>query len=291
MPMRAEILSLTNKDAKRMLEGQTNPREFRRTHAENLKAAWTRGEYVMSHQGIAYVGKKLVDGFHRLTALSEMSDGFSVEILVCRDVNPDAVKVTDIGFKRTAADIIGANRKVVEVSRFLATIYLARANAISPTYLVPFVNRLTAPHDELMDFCPSACKMWSSAPMRAAVCMVALGNGDMDYAKLVYRAMVMQDFTTMPRAAQAVFRAHLNGTVRAAQSVDAFIRGLRIFNPANAENTKVQIRDSSPALDLVRGVLTREVFGLQRLVVPASRPQVTTPAPIKRAANYALAGI
>lgn len=287
MLMHMEIVKLNNKDAKKMLEGQTNPREFRRTHAENLKAAWARGEYVMSHQGIAYVGKKLIDGFHRLTALSEMPDGFFIEVAVCRDVHPDAVKVTDIGFKRTAADILGANRKITEVARFLATIYLSRANAATPTYLIPFVARLTEPHDDLMEFCSTACKMWSSAPMRAAVCVISLADGDVDHAKLVYRAMVTQDFATMPRSAQAVFRAHLNGTVRASQPTDAFIRALRIFNPDKANQAKVQVRDSAPALELVRGVLARAVFGIQKAGRTAPAPAVST----KRAAPYALAAI
>lgn len=261
--MRTEIKRLTPALAARMLEGQTNVRQgagVSRTVVENYKAAFTRGEYVLTHQGIAYVGKRLVDGFHRLTALSEMPRDFAIEILVCYDVPPAATRCMDLGYRRKAADILMEDRKLVETCRFLAVLYTGRANSLTPTYLQPFVERLREPHADLLSFCPKSCRMWSSAPMRAAVCMVYLGHGDIDYAKLVYRAMVQQDFTTMPRSAQAVYRAHVKGTVRASQAVDAFVRALKIFNPANSALTKVQIKDTSAAIEAVRKVLTREIF-------------------------------
>lgn len=291
--MKTEIAKVTPATAEQWLKKNADNRPLRRTVVENLKEAFLRGEYVMSHQGIAFdTAGNLSDGQHRLTALSEMPSNFAVEMLICRGVHPNAKKVMDIGYKRTASDILGEDRKLVETARFLATVYIGKANIITPTYLQPFVERLRAPHADLMDFCPTACKMWSSAPVRAAAVMVGMAGGDMDYAKLVYRAMVSQDFTTMPRSAQAVFRAHINGTVRAAHATDAFVRALKIFNPSNADLAKVQVKDTSPALEAVRSVLRREIFGAEHAQKKAAERTVAATKPVHRGnGTYALAGI
>lgn len=290
--MKMEIMKVTPALARKWLRANKNIRVLSRTKVENLKEAWERGEYVMSHQGVAFVGDDFVDGQHRMTALSEMPDSFAIDILVCRQVDPKAVKVMDIGTKRGAADILGEDRKVVETARFLATIYLGKANAVTPQYLEPFVARIRAPHEDLLQFCPTACKMWSSAPVRAAAVMVSLAGGDVDYAKLVYRAMVAQDFTSMPRSAQSVFRAHINGKVRAAHASDAFVRALKIFNPANADHVKVQVKDTSPALELVRNVMRREIFGAAGSTNGKSPAAAPTPKPkVMAPSAYALAAV
>jgi len=260
--MKTEVLRITPVMAAKMLRQNKDNRPIRRTIVENLKTAYSRGEYVMSHQGIAFSGDKLVDGQHRLTAISEMPPQFHAEMLVFHGVDPKAAKVMDIGYKRTASDILGEERKVVECARFLAAMYEGRPNAITPTYLAPFVARIRDLHADLMSLCPTACRTWSSAPVRAAVVMVGLAGGDLDYAKLVYRAMVQQDFTTMPTSVQSLFRAHMHGKVRASLAPDIFVRALKIFNPVNAKLTKIQVSDTAPALEIVRGVLRKEVFGV-----------------------------
>lgn len=261
MKLEHEVVRITPAIARQMLKHNTDNRPLRRTAVENLKNAFARGEYVMSHQGIAFVGETLVDGQHRLMAISEMPEGFSVEMLVCRGLDPRAKDVMDIGVKRTAADILQEDRKLVECARFLAFINIGSRGAVTPIYVRPFVDRIAEPHAELMEFCQNTCKMWSAAPVRAAYVVIALAGGDTDYAKLVYRAMVVKDFSTMPRCAQSVFRSHISGKVRASNAIDAFVRSLRIFNPANADLTQVKVIDTSPVLEIVRGIMRREVLG------------------------------
>lgn len=282
------IVRITPQLAARWLKQNTDNRPLRRTWIENYKEAFARGEYVLSHQGIAFSDDILVDGQHRLTAISEMPPNFSVEMFVCRGVDPKARNVMDIGNKRTHSDILKEERKLVECARFLAKIYEGRANGITPTFLIPFVERLRAPHADLLDFCATACRTWSSAPIRSAVCVVSMAGGDVDYAKLIYRAMVTKEFTSMPRSAQALFRAHINGTVRAAQATDMFVRALKIFNQANADLTKIQIKDTSFAIEQVRTVIRAEIFGATTRQAKAA----PAPAPQRRAAStYALAGV
>lgn len=290
--MRTEIEKINAAKAVQYLKRNDDNRPLRKTVVENLKEAWLRGEYVMSHQGIAFdTAGNLVDGQHRLTALSEMPPNFTAEMLVCRGVPPAAKKVMDIGYKRTASDILGEGREIVETARFLAMILLGKKNGATPAYLVPIVERIRRPHDDLMEFCPTKCRMWSSAPIRAAAVIVGMAGGDIDFAKLVYRAMVTKDFSTMPTSAQAMFRSHISGKVRAAQSLDAFVRALKIFDPANASLSKIQVKDVSPAVERVRALLRHEIHGAAASGNGSAKP--TTKAPSSRRANpnYALAGI
>jgi hypothetical protein len=293
--MKTEVEKLNPSKAAQYLKRNIDNRPIRRTVVENLKAAWQRGEYILSHQGVAFdTQNNLVDGQHRLTALSEMPPNFTIEMLVVRGLHPDAKKVMDIGYKRTASDILGEDRKLVETARFLAAVYLGRVNAVTPQYMAPFVERIRDIHHDLIDFCPTSCKMWSSAPMRAAAVMTGMSGGDMDYTKLVYRALVAKDFTTMPGSAQSIFRAHMSGKVRASNATDAFVRGLKIFNPANANLTKIQIKDTGPALDAVRAVLRQEVFGAKSGHHKAHGSGPVSEAKIKSAPParvYALSGV
>lgn len=257
--MKTTIQRITPNVAAAMLKRNANPRTLKPHIVETLKAAFNRGEYVMSHQGIAFVNDKLTDGQHRLTAISQMPAGFSVQMLVCHNVDQQAIRVMDIGWRRTAADVLGEHGVITETARVLAAIYLGKAAGITPTYLAPFVDAIRTPHEDLLNFCPTRCKMWSAAPVRAAVMVVALSDGDLDYAKLVYRAMVTKDFTTMPRIAQAVLKAQIEGKVRAAHRLDTIARALKIFDPACATLKKVQVNDTAPVVQQVRAVLRRKL--------------------------------
>lgn len=257
--MKTTIQRITPTVAAAMLKHASNPRALRPQKVEDLKAAFTRGEYVMSHQGIAFVGPDLRDGHHRLTAISQMPEGFAAQMLVSHDVDPKAIRVIDIGLRRTAADVLGEHGLITETARVLAIIYLGKAAGLTPTYLVPFVDAIRTPHEDLLSFCPTRCKMWSSAPVRAAVMVVALSGGDREYAKLVYRAMVTKDFATMPRIAQAVLKAQIEGKVRAAHRLDTIARALKIFDPACASLKKVQVNDTAPMVQQVRALLRQKL--------------------------------
>jgi hypothetical protein len=255
--MKMTIQRITPSIASEMLKRNANPRPLTASGVAYFKATFERNEYVLSHQGIAFVGDKLTDGQHRLTAISQMPEGFSVEMLVCHDVDPRAIRVMDIGKRRTAANVLGEGNAITETARVLAVIYLGKASTITPTYLAPFVEAIRAPHEDLLSFCPTRCKMWSSAPVRAAVMVIALEDGDLDYAKLVYHAMVTKNFPTMPRVAQAVLKAQLEGKVRAAHRLDTIARGLKIFDPKYADLKKVQVNDTAHVVQQIRSLLRR----------------------------------
>ncbi|WP_405993756.1 hypothetical protein [Streptomyces sp. NBC_00986] len=71
----------------------------------HLARAIERGEWKLTHQGIAFdENGQLVDGQHRLAAI--VKAGMAVEILVAHDVPRSAFTVMDTGRKRTGRDAL-----------------------------------------------------------------------------------------------------------------------------------------------------------------------------------------
>lgn len=271
------------------LKNNTSNRPIRRARVDELKAAWTRGEYRITHQGIAFgIDGVLQDGQHRLTAIAEMPDDFSVVMLITRGLDENAFEAIDIGLKRSASDVLRENPRLAEVARTLAHIYLGRPTGITPTFLNPFIEFARPHHDSLKEFCPAVSRTWSAAPVRSAAVISMASGVDPDYVKLVYRALVHADFSAMPPSAQLVFRASISGSVRAASAMDLFCRCLRIFRPENANLKVVKVVDTSAPLEKVRTFLREELFD----PIEEKKTAATSATAKKfKQANYRIAGL
>lgn len=269
--MKSEIVKVTPRLAREWLKHNTKNRPIRPSHVETLRASFERGEYVMTHQGVAFAEDgELIDGQHRLSAIALLSDGCYFPMLVSTGMhrNSTFAVVDATQCKRTTADVLGVDRGLGECANFFAKLYLGRGNGLTPTFVAPFSDFIAREYHDLNAFCSSAVKTWSSAPVRAAA-IVSMKLADPDHARLVYRAMVLADFSSMPPAAQAVFRAHLKGAVRAAASYDIFARGLKVFDPKFSHLQKVQISDQARVIASVREYLEAEVYGVGKKKAPA----------------------
>lgn len=258
--MEIELARITPALARKWLELNKNNRPLRPTHVETLRASFARGEYVQTHQGIAFdQDNNLIDGQHRLHAIAQMPKGFFVTMLVTRGLERDRafVVIDTVQAKRSTSDVLRVDRNVGETANFLARLF-NNAHAITPTYVAPFARYVQSEVTELLAHCGTAARTWSSAPVKAAA-VLQMKNGHSDYVKTVYAAMVTLDFDAMPRCAKAVFRAQKAGEVRASFGWDLFARGLKIFDPANTNLSKVQISDLSTTLAAVRDILARDI--------------------------------
>lgn len=250
--MKAEIVNVTPQMASDWLKLNTDNRPLRRSVVDGFKYALMRGEYITTHQGIAFSDKGvLLDGQHRLTAISELRDG-AYQMLVVRGVSVDAFKVMDIGVKRTNADALKENPRLVEVARLAATYADATNRRPTPTSLIPYIEKIEPHYRDLMEFCPTYSKVWTSAPVRLAAIVAMLRGGDADYIKAIYRAMVKADFKAMPSIAQALYRAQVNGTLISSDRIDMMARFFYAFDKKRAHNTTVRIADKYFATALVR---------------------------------------
>lgn len=250
--MKTEIINITPQIASDMLKNNTSNRVLRRKVVENFKAAILRGEYVVTHQGIAFsINGVLLDGQHRLTAISELLNGI-FPMIVSTDVDEKAFMVMDTGVKRTAADSLQEDRKVVEVARLAATICMGPRAGITAQMLIPFIEVLSPAHLSLTHFCGTTARTWSAAPMRLAAVVSMLNGEDCDYIKQVYRALILADFDAMPPIAKALYRANINGAFRMKGDLDTLSRFLKVFDKRKSGLTKVQVSDSQFAAIYIR---------------------------------------
>jgi hypothetical protein len=88
-----------------MLEANTTNRPLSRPVVRAFAEAMERGDWMVTHQGIAFdVSGYLVDGQHRLAAVIEAD--LPVEMMVFTEVDEGTFDVLDTGKRRNAADVL-----------------------------------------------------------------------------------------------------------------------------------------------------------------------------------------
>ncbi len=103
--MRSRVQTITPDRAEELLEANTTNRPLSRPLVRSFADAMRRGEWLVTHQGIAFdANGVLVDGQHRLAAIIEADR--AVELTVFTDVPEGTFDVLDIGKRRTAADVL-----------------------------------------------------------------------------------------------------------------------------------------------------------------------------------------
>ncbi|KUP98371.1 hypothetical protein AC529_01935 [Thermobifida cellulosilytica TB100] len=104
--MRTTIMTVTPELAQQWLdESNLHNRPLREAAVRALAKQIERGEWQLSHQGIAFDEKGiLLDGQHRLAAIARA--GRQVEIMVTFDAPRSSFSVLDTGQKRTGRDVL-----------------------------------------------------------------------------------------------------------------------------------------------------------------------------------------
>lgn len=270
--------------ASNWLSTNTINRPIRQTVVDGLVAAFKRGEYQTSHQGIAFADSgELLDGQHRLKAISMMPASFAVEILVTRGLPSSVFKVLDVGLKRQHSDILGIQTGHAAVARFLANMHQTSRETITTDFLIPFVRGTEAAYARLTKLCPKTCKTWSSAAVRSAAILRILGGGDFDYVGISYHALNHDDFDSMSPIIQALYRQQVRGLVISHN--DLFCRSWRAFDAQSQRLQTIQISDSAGIMAAARSVILSEVLGVKK--APTSGAKKVNAANSKREAEKA----
>jgi hypothetical protein len=106
--MKTKVLLITPELARSILETNQHNRPLNQGQLAAFKQALLRGEWLLTHQGIAISRQgRLLDGQHRLHAIAET--GMAVEMLVSTGLPDEVFTVLDTGSKRTAANVLSVN--------------------------------------------------------------------------------------------------------------------------------------------------------------------------------------
>jgi hypothetical protein len=123
--VRSKVQSVTPKKAADYLERNTANRPLSKRTVREFAAAMRRGDWQVTHQGIAFdTTGALVDGQHRLAAIVEA--GIPVEMTVFTEVPVGAFDVLDTGKRRNAADALAieGEKSAVMLAAMVRTVWL-----------------------------------------------------------------------------------------------------------------------------------------------------------------------
>jgi len=167
--MKTETVMVSPKIARAWLEKNTANRPLRKSFVEYLSAAIKRGEWVLTHQGIAFAKDgRLLDGQHRLAAIAD--SGATVPVSVSRDVPERGFPVIDCGIKRTMRDLTGLDSRLCDVAAYLCGVATG-AKRYSSKQVMSAADFIRPYHDELMQACGAMRPKRGAAPIRAAACL------------------------------------------------------------------------------------------------------------------------
>jgi hypothetical protein len=123
--VRSKVQSITPRKAAEYLERNTTNRPLSKRTVREFAEAMRRGEWRVTHQGIAFdTNGVLVDGQHRLAAIVEAD--IPVEVTVFTDVAEGAFDVLDTGKRRNAADVLAieGEKSAVMLAAMVRTVWL-----------------------------------------------------------------------------------------------------------------------------------------------------------------------
>jgi hypothetical protein len=103
--VRSKVQTITPANAAEMLKSNTANRPLSRPIVRAFAEAMERGDWMVTHQGIAFdVNGVLVDGQHRLAAVIEAE--VPIDMTVFTEVDEGTFDVLDTGKRRNAADVL-----------------------------------------------------------------------------------------------------------------------------------------------------------------------------------------
>lgn len=258
--METRLTLVTPAMAREWLERNTDNRPLRPGVVDGFLNAYRRGEWKVTHQGIAFAKSgRLLDGQHRLTFISEMPDGTVVPMNVSVDLEEESFDAIDQGFKRTVSDLYMVSGGLVAVGRFVCRIAITERTTITPQLVKPFIEWVLPEYELLTTFCPTYARMWSSAAVRsAAILNLKLGH-DKDFVRLAYDALVHSNISAMPPNVRVLAQQHMSGKIISARGLDLFCRAQRAFNSKDGEVSKILIKDLSGQIAMNREFILRSM--------------------------------
>lgn len=126
--VRSKVQKISPMRANEMLAANSGNRPLTKGKVREFAAAMRRGEWLVTHQGIAFdVNGTLVDGQHRLAAIVEAN--LPIELTVFTAVPDGTFDVLDTGKRRNAADVlaIDGEKSATMLAAMVRTVLLYRS--------------------------------------------------------------------------------------------------------------------------------------------------------------------
>lgn len=243
MRIETQVIDLTPERAKRYLKTSIGNRKIRDSNVRNLVNLIDRGEWRLTHQGIAVdENGNLRDGHHRLMAC--VKSGKTLKIMVTTGLAPETVDAMDQGSNRSISDLIGVDKRVGEPIRYAATIYFRERRVTAPQVRDIGDTGLREILQELISYCGTTKKLFSTTGMKTAAAIKIMDGESKDFVFGQYAALLHLDFDAMTRASRSLVRVSTNHTAMSGTQSNALLaRGLKVFDSSKQDLERVSITD------------------------------------------------
>lgn len=258
----SELEFISPEKAAKYLTFNTGNRNIRKGAVTTLSAAIARGEWKVTHQGIAFSDAgRLIDGQHRLSAV--VMSGMTVQMMVSRGIPDESFMVLDQHIKRTYSDVLEAPRHVVDVAVFAAN--LVHGSKITSAQVSNWLSIVGDEADAIISVCASRAKYLSSVGMRMAAILSVMNGGSRDYVYPIYRSLVLGHVAELPPIGQNLIQQVVTGVAGGklgrgggrSTSYDAMMRGRTVFDESKRNLSRVQATDLSQTLEWAKSSLLR----------------------------------
>lgn len=207
---------MTPNAAESILERNASNRKVRTGHIKSLADAIRRGEWKLTHQGVA-IGKSgnLLDGQHRLMAI--VMAGLPVKIMVSRDCDDDIFSVLDSGARRDVSDRSRLPRKVAQALSLACTVCGMGGKPSAGQVIEMSKTNFGKSVIDILSFAPSNMRFFSSA---AVVCVAAAslakyksaGNiSGQNYVTKTFKALTLADLNCLDNRPMAWVQKTMKG--------------------------------------------------------------------------------
>lgn len=221
--------------AREWLKHNIGNRKLRKALVRRYALIMKRGNWMLTPEGIIFDSNgDLIQGQHRLSAVSETEA--PVWMMVWTNVDPEVFKALDRGAPRSYADALKIDRKLAQCARYAASICVGRASTTDEEveYMADFIGKA---HDELIAHCGAQSTLFATVPFRLAATIRIL-CGDGEYAKSVYRSLVLGHVSDLPVIGQWAVGQAVRGSLQSAGGVSTennFCTAWRLFDPSNSD--------------------------------------------------------
>jgi len=253
-PWKSTVRQMTPDLAMSILEKNTGNRTIRPSKVSEYAIVIRNGDWQLTPQGVI-ISKdgRLLDGQHRLHAI--VKSGVTVPMVVSEGVDEELYKYLDRGAARSTADALNEDKKFIETVRFLCR--RIRGNSVVPDFLIAEVlTRLRPQLQELYEYCASTTRIYSAAPIRAAVILhMTRGPAYKDYAMRMYKAMVRTKIHDLELAPAAFMASLIKGKTTTAATTDLFLRAYKALDYDNRDISRIIIRNNDLMADEIEGAM------------------------------------
>ncbi len=243
----SEIRMVTPEMAREMLLNNVN-RPVIPTNLRVLVGAISRGEWRTTHQGIAFDKHgNLVDGQHRLLAC--IATGIPITVEVTFGLDPEDRDAMDGGRIRTVGNHLDLDARIAQPLRLASSFVYSNTALTIPQIRDVAATGISNSLGDLVTFCGSTSRVFSSAGVRLAAGICLLAGRPKDHVLTQYRAMVLMSFDACCPAALSLIKQSQSSKASAAGSStrELFARALRVFDPMRASTSRIQIADDDVA--------------------------------------------